>query len=57
MDIATRKFDRLRQKVNEKLGGQEVMTTTSESFRQMEDEMSLRYEGMVSLQLGAHGTR
>jgi hypothetical protein len=57
MDIATRKFDRLRQKVNEKLGAQEVMTTTSDSFKQMEEEMSLRYEGIVRTPLSAHGVR
>jgi len=45
MDIASRKFDRFRQKVNEKLGAQEVQTTTSEEFKQLEAEMNLRHEG------------
>lgn len=50
MDIASRKFDRFRQKVNEKLGAQEVMTTTSEEFKALEQEMNLRHEGMDRLQ-------
>jgi hypothetical protein len=45
MDIASRKFDRFRQKVNEKLGAQEVQTTTSDEFKQLETEMNLRHEG------------
>lgn len=45
MDIASRKFDRFRQKVNEKLGAQEVQTTTSDEFKQLEAEMNLRHEG------------
>lgn len=50
MEIASRKFDRFRQKVNEKLGAQEVMTTTSEEFKALETEMNLRHEGMDRLQ-------
>jgi len=49
MDIASRKFDRFRQKVNEKLGAQEVQTTTSDEFKQLEAEMNLRHEGKLLL--------
>jgi len=55
MDIASRKFDRFRQKVNEKLGGQEVQTTMSDEFKQLEAEMNLRHEGTRFLLEFDHG--
>lgn len=41
----TKKFDRLKQWTNEKMGA-EARTGESEEFKQMELEMNLRHEGM-----------
>lgn len=47
--IVNKKFDRFKQWAGERMGG-EVKTNVSEDFKALEEEMTLRHEGMEKLQ-------
>ena len=44
--IVNKKFDRLKQWTNEKLGASEVKTNVSDDFKSLEQEMQLKFDGM-----------
>ena len=43
--IVNKKFDRLKQWTNEKLGASEVKTSLSDDFKSLEAEMQLKFDG------------
>ncbi len=44
--IVNKKFDRFKQWAGERMGG-EVKTNVSDNFKALEEEMTLRHEGMI----------